>query len=118
MTRHRLFHVEPKLVRKILRRASLYANEIHELESELIQILREIDQNRFFVRLGYKSLRTFCIHGLKFTHTQGQRLATEVRRNRTTFDIGQEDGIGQEDNMSEEAASDLVKNQIFSQQKP
>ncbi|MDZ4660502.1 MAG: hypothetical protein SGJ18_02665 [Pseudomonadota bacterium] len=90
MSRHRLWHFEPKLVRDTLHHVFQCAKQIHEIELELIRQLSQIDENRYFVRLGYKSLRTFCVHDLKFTRTQAQRIVTEVRRHRTTFEIEQQ----------------------------
>ncbi len=89
MRRHKLWNFEPKLVRDTLNQASQCADHVHKVELELIQQLIKIDENRFFVRFGYKSLRTFCIEDLKFTRIQAQRIVSEVRRLRTTSEIRQ-----------------------------
>ncbi len=78
--RHTLYKKDPRVVRATLNEAVEKADQLHSHERDLITLLREIDQNRFFVRYGYKSLRGFCNHGLKFTLTQSQRIVTEVRR--------------------------------------
>lgn len=78
--RHALFKQEPKIVRDTLNKAVEKSDRIHDFERDLIILLKEIDQNRFYVRYGYKSLRGFCNFGLKFTRTQAQRIVTEVRR--------------------------------------
>jgi hypothetical protein len=87
MSRHRLYYHDSKYVRDTLRAAQAKATLLHETEKEFIELLYEIDCDRFFVRYGYKSLRTFLVHGLKFTRTQAQRIVTQARRNRTTSDI-------------------------------
>lgn len=80
MTRHRLYHEEPKHVRDTLNHAFKVVQKVHQAENELIQLLFEIDQKRFYVRYGYNSLMGFCVNGLKFTRIQGRRIATLVRR--------------------------------------
>ncbi len=80
MSRHRLYHFHPQLLRNTLNGAKDLSDEIHRLEAELIQQLVQIDRDKFYVRYGYNSLRGFCNHGLKFTRTQSQRIVTLVRR--------------------------------------
>jgi hypothetical protein len=87
MTKPRLFYYEPKFVRDTLRAARDKALALQQAEKELIEALYEVDQRRFYVRLGYRSLRTFLIEGLKFTRTQAQRITTEVRRMQTTSEM-------------------------------
>jgi hypothetical protein len=89
MSRHRLYHYHPKIVRDTLNTAKNISEEILILEEKLIEYLIEIDEKRFFVRYGYKSLMGFCNHGLKFSRTQSQRLVTQVRRARPTVKIEQ-----------------------------
>lgn len=60
MSRHRLYNFEPKYVRDKLKKSFLIAEQIHKLENELVIALSEIDRNRFFVRLGFRSLRGYC----------------------------------------------------------
>jgi len=86
MYRHRLYKFEPRYVRAQLKNSLIIAREIHRLESELVQALREIDEHRFYVRLGFRSLRAYCFHWLRFTGTQSQRIVTNVRRFETMFD--------------------------------
>lgn len=78
--RHTLYKQEPKIVRDALNEAIEKSDRLHDYEKELILLLKEIDQNRFYVRYGYKSLRGFCNFGLKFSRTQSQRIVIEVRR--------------------------------------
>lgn len=80
MTKPKLFRIDAKLVRNKIRLAKAMADDIHLTERELIRFLGEIDRNRYYVRLGYKSLRGFCEKWLRFSMTQSQRLVTEVRR--------------------------------------
>lgn len=80
MTRQRLYHHDPKIVRDLLNEATKTADVIHEAEHGLILLLDEIDRDRFYVRYGYKSLKGFCHQHLRFTRTQSQRIATLVRR--------------------------------------
>lgn len=84
MTRPRHFKTDSKYVRDSLLRAVESADLIHENEKKLIDLLCEIDQQRFYVRFGYKSLMGFCNSGLKFTKTQSQRIVTIVRRSEPT----------------------------------
>lgn len=83
----RLFKYQPALLRHKLREARRISRKVHESENELIALLREFDEHRFFIRAGYRSLRTYCIRGLKISRTQAQRIVTQVRRLQTTFDI-------------------------------
>lgn len=78
--RHTLYNQDPKFVRDSLNKAVEKADKIHDFERDLIILLKEIDQNRFYVRYGYNSLRGFCNFALKFSRTQSQRIVTEVRR--------------------------------------
>lgn len=87
MSRHRLYHFHPQLLRNSLNRAKNLSEEIHRLEDELIQQLVLIDQDKFYVRYGHNSLRGFCIDGLNFTRTQSQRIATLVRRSEPVVNI-------------------------------
>ena len=80
MTRKRNYKIHPKLIRDKLHNAIDLSKNIHELENQLIVLLKEIDKNRFYVRFGYNSLRGFCERDLNFTRTQSQRLATLVRQ--------------------------------------
>ena len=88
MTRPRLLIFEPKLVRDTLTQCFDLSQQLHDAEKNLIQNLHEVDQNRFFVRLGYRSLRTFCIEGLGITKVQAQRILLKIRRIQTTADNG------------------------------
>lgn len=87
----RLFKYRPALLRHKLREARRISRKVHESEDELIAFLLEFDQHRFFIRAGFRSLRTYCIHGLNFSRTQAQRIVTQVRRLQTTFDIVEEE---------------------------
>jgi hypothetical protein len=84
MTRSTLYHVDPKKVRDSLNHARAVADQIHYLEAELINALMQTDQDRYFVRYGFNSLRGFCVQGLRFSKTQGQRLVKEVRQSPRT----------------------------------
>ncbi len=90
MGKHKLWNIEPKIVRDTVHRSVETADQILPLEQKLILQLEGIDSQRLYVRLGYKALRPFCVQHLRFTRTQAQRIATEVRRYRTTFKIGHE----------------------------
>ncbi len=91
MTRHRLYNYEPKDVRDKLSEVKYLAIHIHFLEQQLIEKLCAIDQKKFYVRIGCNSLRGYLIKDLKFTRTQSQRIATEVRRFQTTVNFGHMD---------------------------
>lgn len=80
MTRKRNYLIHPKIIRDKLHSAIDLSKSIHELENQLIVLLKEIDKNRFYVKFGYNSLRGFCERDLNFTRTQSQRLATLVRQ--------------------------------------
>jgi hypothetical protein len=67
----------------------------HVIEDELIRELRTIDRNRFFVRLGFKSLKTFCINALRFSPTQAQRIVLRVRKENHADNITQIFGVRQ-----------------------
>jgi hypothetical protein len=87
MSRHKLFYIDAKTVRDSLRDSKNIANAMHELETELVRKLYSIDQERYYVRLGFKSLRGYCIQGLRFSRTQSQRIVTAVRRYDPTVNI-------------------------------
>lgn len=80
MTKPRLINENPKIVRDTLLNASAVADDIHEMEKRLTEILYKIDAKKLYVRFGYNSLTGFCVHGLKFSTTQAQRIVTLVRR--------------------------------------
>lgn len=84
MTRPRHFKTDSKYARDSLLRSVESADLIHENEKKLINMLCEIDQQRFYVCFGYKSLMGFCNSGLKFSKTQSQRIVTLVRRSEPT----------------------------------
>lgn len=86
--KHRLHKYNAKTVRDLLNEAVEKSERIHRLEKELIVMLKEIDENRFYIRYGYKSLTGFCNFGLRFSRTQTYRIVTEVRRCQTTVNIG------------------------------
>lgn len=80
MTRHNLYKYHPKEVRDTLNLAVEIAAQMHDTERELIFLLREIDQKRFYNRYGYRSLLSFCKRALGLSRVQAQRIVTEVRR--------------------------------------
>lgn len=87
MGHHRLFYQNSKLVRDSLNECSDLADLILSNEQILIQKLALVDQRRFYIRYGFKSLSGFCRDGLKFSKTQTQRLVTQVRRYEPTDNI-------------------------------
>lgn len=58
--KHRLYSHNAKSVRDALNEAVEKSDKIHKKEKELIFLLKEIDENRYYVRYGYKSLTGFC----------------------------------------------------------
>lgn len=91
MTKPKFFYDDIKNVRDRLWDAIDLADELAEREQELIRRLVAIDQNKFYVRLGYKSLMGFCTFGLGFSKIQSQRIVTQVRRLEPTANIGIEE---------------------------
>jgi hypothetical protein len=89
LMRHRLYKEEPKIVRDNLHSVCDLADQIHDLENELVKRLYYIDQKRYYVRLQFHSLRGFCVEGLKFSMTQAQRIVTRVRRHEPTIRLSQ-----------------------------
>lgn len=95
MTREKLRYLNAKTVRDHLNLAVDLTDQIKKYENELVKALLQIDQHRYYIRYGYKSLRGFCIQGLNFGETQAQRIVTLVRRSEPTPRIGiQEDSQG------------------------
>lgn len=84
MSRHLLFYIDPKLVRDTLNDAVETADEMLLFEARLIEKLRLIDQKRYYVRYGFRSLTGFVRHYLRISKTQTQRIVTQVRRNEPT----------------------------------
>lgn len=89
MTKHRLYKEDPKKIRDTLNQVCELATQVHQLEAQLIKALIEIDNKRYYVRYGFNSLRVFCVQGLKFSKTQGQRITTKVRQSLTPPDDSQ-----------------------------
>jgi len=85
--RHTLYKHHPKVVRDALNEAIEKSDQIHSFERDLVILLKEIDEHRFYVRYGFKSLSGFCNYGLKFSRTQAYRIVSEVRRSLTTVNI-------------------------------
>ena len=88
MTKEKLKSENWKTVQDRINAAVAKADEVHSAENQLISMLSEIDQKRFYIRSGYKSLRGFCIYVLRFTEVQSQRLVCAVRRSEPTPKIG------------------------------
>jgi hypothetical protein len=88
--RHKLFFFDGVVVRTRLNEAVDLAAQIHEQEQCLIELLRGIDRRKLYLRYGYRSLRGFCQFGLRFSKTQAQRIATQVRRSIPTANIAAE----------------------------
>ena len=88
MTREKLHKIHPKYVRDSLNSAIDKADELLALERELIDSLIPIDNQRLYIRYGFRSLRPFCERALRFSRTQSQRIVTEVRRIQATVDSG------------------------------
>lgn len=88
MTRQ-YFYKESKFARNAVNSAIEKVDALHECEEKLVRILSDIDQNRFFIRAGYKSLTGFCINVLLLSKTQTQRIVTKVRRYEPTSNIGE-----------------------------
>ena len=83
------YHFEPKVIRNILNEARESADRMKNAERNLIEHLFEVDRNRFYVWLGFKSFRAYCIEFLKLGRTQSQRIVTQVRRLGPTVNIEQ-----------------------------
>lgn len=88
MTKEKRYLISLNEVRDCLNQAIKMADQILEDETALVRILYQIDQQRFYVRYGYKSLMGFCQLGLRFSKTQSQRLVTVVRRYEPAAKIG------------------------------
>lgn len=90
MTQHYLHQIHPKTVRDTLNSAVEKSDELSAIEKELISLLTVIDQQRFYLRYGFRSLRPFCETALRLTRVQAQRIVTEVRRSK---DIAHTDDV-------------------------
>jgi hypothetical protein len=80
MTRPRLFYFHAKHIRDTLREARATALQIHDLEKNLLNQLRYIDKNKFYVHFGFRTLSGYCKRNLRLTKTQCQRIVTLVRQ--------------------------------------
>ncbi len=89
MSRRIFYHSEPRYIRKILNNARESADQMKLAEQKLVEVLREVDNNRFYVWLGFKSLQGYCVHFLKLGRTRSQRIVTRVRRLDPTVKIEQ-----------------------------
>lgn len=88
MTKQRNRKVHPKIVRDSLLRAVETSDHMRATEQKLVEMLTDIDQKKFYVRFGYKSLMGFCYQALKLPKTQSQSIVTKVRRSEPTSNIG------------------------------
>jgi hypothetical protein len=79
-----------KQVRRLLDEVHLASVQFRTAEENLIEVLKKIDDQRIFVRVGYKSLRGFCNKGLHLSKFHSQRIATAVRRFEPVVNIGSE----------------------------
>lgn len=68
------------IIKTHLNKAIEIADNMHILESELTEALRNIDKNRYYCAGGFKSLSGFCRKSLFITKAQTQRIATQARR--------------------------------------
>ena len=80
MTKPKYKQFKANIDRDCLNRAVDVADKMQEYEKILIEMLFEIDRNRYFVRYGFNSLLGFCIRALSLSRTQSQRIVTSVRR--------------------------------------
>ena len=80
MARHKFYYHYDKTIRTTLNNAVDLAMETHNKEKDLIRQLYFIDQKRYYIFYGLKSLTGFCLKGLRLTKTQAQRIITQVRR--------------------------------------
>ena len=80
MTKIKNFKLNENVVRDSLMRVVELSDKILANEQILMEMLYEIDQHKYYVRFGYRSLMGFCNHGLRLTKTQSLRVVTNVRR--------------------------------------
>ena len=66
MGKHKLFYQNPKLIRDSLNEALDLALQMHELEKTLIEKLHSIDQGKFYIRYGPRSLTGVCRYSVYF----------------------------------------------------
>ena len=86
MSKEKLSQYQPQFVRDTLNSSIDLMTEFVTAEIRLIQYLALIDQNRFFIRYGYKSIRGYCMGALKLTKTQSQIIIIKIRRFQTNSD--------------------------------
>ena len=80
MTLPKHHKIRNHLDRDSLNRAVEVADKMQEYEKLLIEMLYEIDRNRYYVLYGFNSLMGFCNRALNLSRTQSQRIVTSVRR--------------------------------------
>ena len=80
MTKPKFKQFKANIDRDSLNRAVDVADRMQEYEKLLIEMLYEIDRNRYYVRYGFNSLLGFCNRALNLSRTQSQRIVTSVRR--------------------------------------
>ena len=74
-------------VRTTLENSIFIADQLLANEKRLIHQLYEIDQKKFFILYGYKSLMGYCNFALRLSRTQSQRIVSNVRRYEPTVKI-------------------------------
>lgn len=80
MTKPKHYKIKNHLDRDSLNLAVDVADKMQEYETMLIEMLYEIDLNRYYVLYGFNSLMGFCNRALNLSRTQSQRIVTNVRR--------------------------------------
>lgn len=80
MTLPHLYRQPAGMLRHAILKASDLADNIHLQEAELVKHLKMVDQEKYYLRVGYKSLSGFCRNALRFTKVQTQRIVTQVRQ--------------------------------------
>lgn len=74
------FAQDKRPFRELLHQAIGVSEQMLVLETQLIEILKKIDQRNWYKWYGFKTLTKFCTFALKLSRTQAQRIVTRVRR--------------------------------------
>ncbi|MGE3759897.1 MAG: hypothetical protein AB7H97_19175, partial [Pseudobdellovibrionaceae bacterium] len=74
--------LEPKTFRAIHREAVMAVEELKSKEVNLIRVLQEVDESLTYRYLGFSSLYSYCVEGLKLSESQAMMYISVARKSK------------------------------------
>ena len=69
-------------IQDIHKKAVEIAGRFRQVEADLISILQEVEETRAFIKLGYTSLFSYCVQGLRLSESVASNFVTVSRKAR------------------------------------